>query len=119
MDLLLCSQLASECLGYPTPDVHPMVPDSRKAPQSSAEQLGIQSSGRHAQPASQHVCTGEGGIGVVAHIYYACANCLCAKDKLVELPRIALANCMWSGMPHTLLQNYSLCLRLLLGLGRP
>ena len=85
-----------------------MVPNSRKAPQSSAE-----------QPASQHKCAGVGDSDAVAHICYDCAVCLCVGDKLIKMPRFALANCMWLGRMHTLLQNASLGLRLLLGLGRP
>ena len=34
------------------------------------------------------------------------------------MPRFALSNAMWLGRQHTLLQNASLGLRLLLGLGR-
>ena len=41
------------------------------------------------------------------------------QDKLIKMPRFALANAMWLGRQHPLLQNASLGLRLLLGLGRP
>jgi len=60
-----------------------------------------------------------GDIDAVAHICYDCATCLCVEDKLIKMPRFALANAMWLGRQHPLLQNASLGLRLLLGLGRP
>ena len=96
----------------------PLVPNSRRAPRSSAEQPAAQSSASAAQPASQHKCAGVGDSDAVAHICYDCAKCLCVGDKLIKMPRFALANCMWLGTQHPLLQNASLCLRLLLGLGR-
>ena len=40
-------------------------------------------------------------------------------DKLIKMPRYALANMMWLGREHPLLQNATPGLRLLLGLGRP
>jgi len=91
-----------------------MLPNSRRAPPSSA-----QSSASAAQLASQHKCAGVGDIDAVAHICYECATCLCVEDKLIKMPRFALSNAMWLGRQHTLLQNASLGLRLLLGLGRP
>jgi hypothetical protein len=97
----------------------PMVPDSRRAPQSSTEQPAAQSSGSAEQPVSQHKCAGVGDIDGVAHICYDCARCLCVDDKFITMPRFALSNAMWLGRQHPLLQNGSLGLRLLLGLGRP
>ena len=85
----------------------PMVPNSRRAPQNSAEQA-----------VSQHKCAGVGDIDAVAHICYNCADCLCVDDKFITMPRFALSNAMWLGRQHPLLQNASLGLRLLLGLGR-
>ena len=84
-----------------------MVPNSHRTPQSSAE-----------QPAAQHKCAGVGDIDATAHICYDCAMCLCVEDKLISMPPFACANGMWLGRLHTLLQNASLGLRLLLGLGR-
>ena len=70
------------------------------------------------QPESQHKCAGVGDIDAVAHICYDCAVCLCVDDKFITMPRFALSNAMWLGRQHPLLQNASLGLRLLLGLGR-
>ena len=39
--------------------------------------------------------------------------------EVLKMPPLALAKCMWLGREHPLLQNASLGLRLLLGLGRP
>jgi len=97
----------------------PLVPDSRRAPYASAEQPATRSSSSAAQPVLQHKCAGVGDIDAVAHICYDCATCLCVEDKLIKMPRFALANAMWLGRQHPLLQNASLGLRLLLGLGRP
>ena len=97
----------------------PLVPDSRKAPYAGAEQPATLSSSSAARPAVQHRCAGVGDIDAVAHICYDCASCLCVEDKLIKMPRFALANAMWLGRQHPLLQNASLGLRLLLGLGRP
>ena len=93
----------------------PIMPNSRKAPQSNAEEPASQSSPH----ASQHKGAGVGDSDAIAHICYECATCLCVSDKLIKMPRFALANCMWLGRQHPLLQNASLGLRLLLGLGRP
>ena len=97
----------------------PLVPDSRRAPHDSAEQPTSLSSSSAARPALQHKCAGVGDIDAVAHICYDCATCLCVEDKLIKMPRFALANAMWLGRQHPLLQNASLGTRLLLGLGRP
>ncbi len=97
----------------------PLAPDSRRAPRNSAEQLAYQSSSSAEHPVSQHKCAGVGDIDAVAHICYDCATCLCVEDKLIKMPRFALSNAMWLGRQHPLLQNASLSLRLLLGLGRP
>ena len=109
----------------------PLVADSRRVPSSSsaaqpatsssssAAQPVTPSSWSAAQPALRHKCAGVGDIDAVAHICYDCATCLCVEDKLIKMPRFALANAMWIGRQHPLLQNASLGLRLLLGLGRP
>ena len=97
----------------------PLAPDSRRAPRNSAEQLAYQSSSSAEQPVAQHKCAGVGDIDAMAHICYDCATCLCVEDKLIKMPRFALSNAMWLGRQHPLLQNASLGLRLLLGLGRP
>ena len=97
----------------------PMVPDSHRAPQSSAEQPAAESSASAVRPASQHKCAGVGDIDRVAHICFDCAVCLCVDDKFIAMPRFALSNAMWLGRQHPLLENASLGLRLLLGLGRP
>ena len=86
----------------------PLVPNSRKAPHNSAEPT-----------VSQYNCAGVGDRDAVAHICYDCATCLCVADKLIKMPCFALSNGMWLGRQHPLLQNASLGLRLLLGLGRP
>ena len=96
-----------------------MLPNSRKAPQGSAEQPAAQSSVSAAQPGLQYKCAGVGDSDAVAHICYDCATCLCVDDKLIKMPRFALANGVWLGRQHPLLQKASLGLRLLLGLGRP
>ena len=70
----------------------PMVPDSRRVPQNSAE-----------QPVSQHKCAGVGDIDAVAHICYDCADCLCVDDKFITMPRFALSNAMWLDRQHVAL----------------
>ena len=97
----------------------PMLPNSRTAPERSAEQPAAGSSGSAAQPVPQYPCAGVGDRDAVAHICYKCATCLCVDDKLMKMPRFALANFMWLGRLHVLLQNSTPGLRLLLGLGRP
>ncbi len=97
----------------------PMLPNSRTAPQRSAEQPAAGSSGSAAQPVPHYSCAGVGNRDAVAHICYECATCLCVEDKLIKMSRCALANFMWLGREHVLLQNSTPGLRLLLGLGRP
>ena len=96
-----------------------LVPDSRRAPSACAEQPATLASSSAAQPAVQHRCAGVGDVDAVAHICYDCATCLCVEDKFIKMPRFALANAMWLGRQHPLMQNASLGLQLLLGLGRP
>ena len=48
-----------------------------------------------------------------------CAVCLCAKDKFIKMPEYALANDLRVVREPVALQNGSLGLRMLLGLGRP
>ena len=62
-----------------------------------------------AQPASPHSCAGLGNPDKTAWICLECAVCLCVDDKLIKMPKCALAN---------LLQGASLGLRMLLGGGR-
>ena len=92
---------------------------SRSTLLDSAELPASASSSSAEQPALQHPCAGVGDINAVAHICYDCATCLCVDDKFIKMPRFALANAMWLGRQHPLLQNASLGTRLLLGLGRP
>jgi len=97
----------------------PMVPNSRAAPQRGAEEPAAESSGSAAQPVSNYMCAGVGDKSATAYICYDCATCLCVSDKLIKMPRFALANWLWLGREHPLLQNATTGLRLLLGLGRP
>ena len=97
----------------------PLVPNSRRKPQGSAEQPADGAPDNAEQPALHHTCAGLGDIDAVAHICYDCATCLCVEDKLIKMPRFALVNSMWLGREHPLLQNATTGLRLLLGLGRP
>ena len=71
-----------------------------------------------AQPASPHSCAGLGNPDKTAWICLECAVCLCVDDKFIEMPKCALANLMWLGREHNLLQGASLGLRMLLGGGR-
>ena len=108
----------------------PMLPNSRKVPRPSAaqpasessgnaEQPADESSGSAAQPASHYSCAGVGNSDAVAYICFECATCLCVEDMHIKMPPFALANAMWLGREHPLLQNASLGTRLLLGFGRP
>ena len=92
----------------------PMLANSRKAPLCRVE-----GADRPAQPVSQSSCAGVGDRDAVAHICYDCATCLCVDDKLIKMPRFALANQMFLGREHPLLQDSTPGLRLLLGFGRP
>ncbi len=96
-----------------------MLPNSRRAPERSAEQPAAGSSGSAAQPVPHYSCAGVGNRDAVAYICYECATCLCVEDELIKMSRCALANFMWLGREHVLLQNSTPGLRLLLGLGRP
>ena len=75
------------------------------------------------QPAAHHVislpCDGVGDPDQTTHICFDCATCLCVDDKLIKMPEYALANDIWLGREPVALQNGSLGLRMLLGLGRP
>ena len=106
----------------------PLLPDSRKARPNSAEQLVRQEAqGSAEQPAVRNAgptvgaptCAGVGDPDKTAHICFDCAVCLCVEDKLIKMPEFALANDLWLGRERTALQNASLGLRMLLGLGRP
>ena len=75
------------------------------------------------QPAARHTaslsCAGIGDPDQSARICFDCAVCLCVDDKLIKMPENALANDLWIGRERAALQNSSLGLRMLLGLGRP
>ena len=69
-----------------------------------------------AQPASPYTCAGVGDPDEVAWICYDCASCFCVDDPLLQLPEYALANLLWLGREHPLLQQFgTLGLRMLLG----
>ena len=84
---------------------------------SSRQPLG----GSAAQPASpQYTCAGVGDPDEVAWICYDCATCLCVDDALIKMPEYSLANLLWIGREHPLLQQFgTLGLRMLICLGRP
>ena len=71
-----------------------------------------------AQPASRHPCAGVGNPDATSWICLECAVCLCVDDKVIKMPKLALANLMWLGRHHPLLQTASLGTRMLLGGGR-
>ena len=96
-----------------------MLANSRKAPLCRVEQPAQEGADRAAQPVAQSACAGVGDRDAVAHICYDCATCLCVDDKLIKMPRYALANQMFLGREHPLLQDSTPGLRLLLGFGRP
>ena len=96
-----------------------MLANSRKAPLCRVEQPAQEGADRAAQPVAQSACAGVGDRDAVAHICYDCATCLCVDDKLIKMPRYALANHMFLGREHPLLQDSTPGLRLLLGFGRP
>ena len=96
-----------------------MLANSRKAPLCRVEQPAQEGADRAAQPVAQSACAGVGDRDAVAHICYDCATCLCVDDKLIKMPRFALANHMFLGREHPLLQDSTPGLRLLLGFGRP
>ena len=81
----------------------PLKPDSRKPRLNSAEPS----------------CAGIGDPDQTARICLDCASCLCVKDEFIKMPEYALANDIWIGRERAALQNGSLGLRMLLGLGRP
>ena len=102
----------------------PLLPDSRMLRPSSAEQPVHQEvQGRAEQPAVRNAgeptCAGIGDPDQTAHICFQCAGCLCVDDRLIKIPEFALAKDLWLGRERTALQNGTLGLRLLLGLGRP
>ena len=92
-----------------------MTLNSRQSSQRSAEQRAAVAPVSAAQPTLHHTCAGLGNKAV-AHICYDCATCLCVDDKLIKMPKFALANLLWLGREHPLLQNATTGLRLLLGL---
>ena len=103
----------------------PLLPDSRGPRSNSAGQLvrEVETLGSAEQPAARDVISPSGaGIGdpdQTARICFDCAGCLCVDDKLIKMPEYALANDLWLGREPVALQNGSLGLRMLLGLGRP
>ena len=66
----------------------------------------------------QFRCAGIGDPDETAWICYDCAGCLCVEERLIKMPLYALANLLWIGREHPLLQGRSLGLRVLLSLGR-
>ena len=74
-----------------------MLANSRKAPLCRVEQPAQEGADRAAQPVAQSACAGVGDRDAVAHICYDCATCLCVDDKLIKMPRYALAKKMFLG----------------------
>ena len=65
-------------------------------------------------------CAGFGDRNEAAWICYECASCLCKPEQWMQMPEYALANMLFLGRLHPLLQKHgTLGLRLLLGLGIP
>lgn len=96
----------------------PLLPNSRgPCVISQGEVLGNveQSSARDAISPS---FSGIGDPHETAYICYDCARCLCVEDTHCKMPEYALANGLWLGRVPVDLQNVSLGLRMLLGLGR-
>ena len=63
---------------------------------------------------------GVGDANKLAWICYDCMNCLCKPDEYIQMPEYALANLLFLGRQHPLLQKHdTLGLRMLLSLGRP
>jgi hypothetical protein len=91
---------------------------TRRVPMQPNSRQPLGSSG--AQPGSPYTCAGVGDPDEVAWICYDCASCFCVDEDLLQLPEYALANLLWLGREHPLLQQFgTLGLRMLLGLGRP
>jgi hypothetical protein len=112
---------------YASSVVHPADPamqwllHTRRVPlqrEDSAAQSVFPQAASVAQPALPHPCAGVGNPDETAWICLECARCLCVDDKLIEMPKLALANLMWLGREPRLLQTASLGLRMLLGGGR-
>ena len=107
----------------------PLLPDSRRARSNISEQSVCQdeAQGSAGQLVVSNVgsilgeptCAGVGDPDQTAHICFDCAGCLCVDDKFIKMPEYALANDLWLGRERTALQNGTLGLRMLLGLGRP
>ena len=112
---------------YASSVVHPPDPakqwllHTRRVPlqrEDGAAQSVLPLAASAAQPASPHPCAGVGNPNETAQICLECALCLCVDDKLIEMPKLALADSMWLGREPRLLQTASLRLRKLLGGGR-
>ena len=103
----------------------PLLPNSRKSRTNKAHPpAGKEDApGSAEQPADRSIvspsCAGVGDPDQTARICFNCASCLCVDDKLIKIPEYALANDFWIGRQRVALQNGSLGLRMLLGLGRP
>ena len=97
----------------------PLVPNCCQTPQGSAERPAGRAPVSAEQLALNHTSAGPGNRGAVVHIFYDCATGLCIDVKLIKMPEFALANSMFLGREHPLLQNATTGLRLFLGLGRP
>ena len=109
---------------YASSVVHPADPTmqwllhTRRVPlqrEDSAAQSVLPQAASVAQPALPHPCAGVGNPDETAWICLECACCLCVDDKLIKMPKLALANLMWLGREPRLLQTASLGLRMLLG----
>ena len=102
----------------------PLLPDSRGPRFNSAGQpvREVETLGSAEQPAARDVispsCAGIGDPDQTARICFHCATCLCVEDKFIKMPEYALANDLWLGRERVALQNGSLGLRMILGLGR-
>ena len=95
----------------------PLLRDSRKATGSGEAQPSGDSA---AQPSLPYHCSGVGDPDAHAWICHDCATCLCVEEALIKMPEYALANKLFLGRLHPLLQKHgTLGLRMLLCLGRP
>ena len=100
----------------------PMQPNSRQPCGRSAGHPAGGSNDEHPVEAEAAApsCAGVGDRNEAAWICYECASCLCKPEQWMQMPEYALANMLFLGRLHPLLQKHgTLGLRLLLGLGIP
>ena len=100
----------------------PMQPNSRQPCGLSAGQPAGGGSDDHPVEAEAAAlsCAGVGDPNGTAWVCYECANCLCKPEQWMKMPEYALANLLFLGRLHPLMQEHgTLGLRLLLGLGIP